>query len=119
MNGGPGPGLVRQPFLAALPRLIIAELLIHHLDVVRLLVGPLRVRACRVQRVSPDVIGEDAATILLEGPGGASVTVEGNMSARGCPPLPADTSILPTDTDTLTFKALQTYGSGEVVRAGR
>lgn len=91
VDGRPGPGLVRQPFLATLPKLIIAELLIHHLDVVRLLVGPLRVLACRTRRLSPDVVGEDAATILLEGPDDATIIVEGNMSAAGCPPLPADT----------------------------
>jgi len=75
VDGAKGPGLVRQPFLGTLPRLIIAELLIHHLDVVRLLVGPLRVLACRTRRLSPDVVGEDAATIQLEGPDNATVIV--------------------------------------------
>jgi D-apiose dehydrogenase len=82
--------LVRQPFLATLPRLIVAELLIHHLDVVRWLVGPLTVTAAQLGRNSNQVVGEDAATILLRGPAGASVVVDGNMSASGYPPTGVD-----------------------------
>ena len=90
VDGAVGPGLIRQPFLATLPRLIIAELLVHHLDVARLLAGPLQVLACRIGRVSPDVVGEDSAIILMEGANRSTVVVEGNMSAPGCPPLPVD-----------------------------
>jgi predicted dehydrogenase len=79
------PALARQPFLATLPRLLIAELLIHHLDTARWLVGPLDVTAAQLTRTSEHVVGEDAATILLQGPREAIVVVDGNMSARGYP----------------------------------
>jgi D-apiose dehydrogenase len=89
-DGRPGPGLVRQPFLASLRRLIIAELLVHHLDVVRLMVGAHRVLACRTGRISPDVVGEDWASVFLEGANGCSIVVQGNLSSPGAPPLPMD-----------------------------
>jgi len=82
--------LARQPFLAGLKRFIIMELLIHHLDTIRYLVGPVHVRDAAVARVSPDVIGEDVALISLQADNGALGTVSGNFSAAGFPPLPAD-----------------------------
>ena len=82
--------LVRQPFLAGLKRFIIMELLIHHLDTIRYLVGPVHVRDAAVARVSPDVIGEDLALISLQADNGALGMVSGNFSAGGFPPLPAD-----------------------------
>ncbi|MEJ2164949.1 MAG: Gfo/Idh/MocA family oxidoreductase [Desulfobacterales bacterium] len=82
--------LERQPFLAGLPRFIIMELLIHHLDTIRYLVGPVRVAAAGAARVSPEVLGEDLALISLKADSGALGTVSGNFSAAGFPPLPAD-----------------------------
>jgi len=82
--------LVRQPFLAGLKRFIIMELLIHHLDTIRYLVGPVHVRDAAVARVSPDVIGEDLALISLQADNGALGMVSGNFAAGGFPPLPAD-----------------------------
>jgi predicted dehydrogenase len=82
--------LARQPFLAGLKRFIILELLIHHLDTIRYLVGPVHVRDAAIARVSPDVIGEDLALISLKADSGALGTVSGNFSAAGFPPLPAD-----------------------------
>ena len=82
--------LARQPFLAGLKRFIIMELLIHHLDTIRYLVGPVNVRDAAVARLSPDVIGEDMAQISLQADSGALGTVSGNFSAAGFPPLPAD-----------------------------
>lgn len=75
--------LARMPFTARESRLLIAEWLIHELDVARSLIGELRVVASRMGRVSEDVIGEDTAAILLETPGGLPVVVEGVMSAAG------------------------------------
>jgi predicted dehydrogenase len=78
--------LVRQPFMAHEARLMIAETLIHHLDVVRWLLGPLRVIGARTARTLADVKGETVATILLETAAGAPVVVAGTMAAPGFPP---------------------------------
>jgi predicted dehydrogenase len=63
------PALVRQPFMADLPRYIIFELLIHHLDLARRLAGELRVSGAEAVRSSPFAKGEERAAILLAGEG--------------------------------------------------
>lgn len=83
---GAKPHLVRQPFLANESRLMIAEGLIHHLDVLRFLCGSLRVVGARALRTDPDIAGETTATIMLESAHGAAVMVHGSMVAAGHAP---------------------------------
>ena len=52
---GRRPALERQPFMQHEERLMIAEVLIHHLDVMRFLCGELRVVAARTAHTVPDV----------------------------------------------------------------
>jgi predicted dehydrogenase len=82
--------LVRQPFMQHEARLMIAEVLIHHLDVMRYLCGELRVAASRTARTLPDVVGETMAAIFLETASGAAVEVSGTMAAAGYPPRAPD-----------------------------
>jgi predicted dehydrogenase len=77
------PDLVRQPFMANEKRLMIAEVLIHHLDVVRWLFGPLRLVTARTAHTVLDVAGEDLAAIFLETATGAPVIVGGTLAAPG------------------------------------
>ena len=76
----------RQPFFAGLERFLVMEVLIHHLDTVRYLAGPLRVTAAAVGRVSTEIRGEDVALISLVAANGAPGSVTGNFSAAGFPP---------------------------------
>jgi D-apiose dehydrogenase len=87
---GRRPAFERQPFMAREARLMIAEVLIHHLDVVRYLCGPLRVVSARALRTLPEVRGEALATIFLETATGAPVEVTGTMAAPGYPSRPPD-----------------------------
>jgi D-apiose dehydrogenase len=80
---GRAPALVRQPFMAEERRLMIAEVLIHHLDVMRFLCGPLRVVSARAARTLPEVRGETLAAMFLETAAGAPVVVSGTMAAPG------------------------------------
>jgi predicted dehydrogenase len=89
-GNGRRPALERQPFMAREPRLMIAEVLIHHLDTMRFLCGPLRVVGTRASRTLADVAGETLAAIFLETATGAPVTVIGTMAASGYPPRPPD-----------------------------
>jgi predicted dehydrogenase len=82
--------LERQPFFAALDRFLIMEVLIHHLDTIRCLLGPSVVTAAAISRVSPEIRGEDVAVIALRSAAGAIGVVAGNFSAAGHPPLPSD-----------------------------
>ena len=89
-TAGRRPALERQPFMAHESRLMIAEVLIHHLDTMRYLCGELRVIGARTARTLPDVRGETLADIFLETASGASVTVTGTMAAPGYPSRPPD-----------------------------
>jgi predicted dehydrogenase len=82
---GRSPALERQPFMAHERRLMIAEVLVHHLDVMRFLCGPLAVVDARSRHVSPNAVGETLSTILLETPAGAPIVVRGTMAAGGHP----------------------------------
>lgn len=83
-------GLVRQPFTAHEHRFVIAESLIHQIDVVRYLCGPLRVVAARTHRSLPDIAGETFAAIFLETAAGRPVEVTGVNAAPGYPPRGGD-----------------------------
>src|SRR5215470_10020728 len=85
-QSGRRAALERQPFLATEDRLMVAEVLIHQLDTLRWLLGPLRVLAARTAATVPDVSGETVAAILLETAEGAPVQVGGTMAAPGHPP---------------------------------
>ena len=87
---GQRPSLERQPFMQHEERLMIAEVLIHHLDVMRYLCGELHVIGARAARTLPDVRGETVATIFLETASGAPVEVTGTMAAPGYPPRAPD-----------------------------
>jgi len=89
-ESGRRPALVRQPFMAEERRLLIAEDLIHHLDLVRWLAGPLRVVSARAARTIAEIKGETLATILLESASGAPVVVSGTLVATGFPPRSQD-----------------------------
>jgi D-apiose dehydrogenase len=88
-ESGVMPQLVRQPFFSELKRLLIGEVLIHHLDVLRWLLGPLRVVAARTGRLCAAVRGEDHAVILLEGHQRWAL-LDSSLVVPGAPPTPSD-----------------------------
>lgn len=115
-QAGETPALLkRQPYLQAFPRLLIFEVLIHHLDVLRALLGPLTILSARVARVNPSLAGEDVAVIVLSGEGGLTGVLDGNISAAGYPALPIDRLEVMGSTATLLFDTdrLLMVGSGE------
>ena len=87
---GRRPSLERQPFMQHEERLMIAEVLIHHLDVMRYLCGELAVVGARAARTVPDVAGETTAAIFLQTASGAPIEVTGTLPAPGYPPRPPD-----------------------------
>lgn len=80
----------RQPYLTGFRRNLVFETMIHHLDVLRCLCGPLRVVAARLGRLAEGLPGEDTAAILLEGEDGFIATADGCLVAPGYPPLHGD-----------------------------
>lgn len=79
------PALERQPFIRQERRMLVAEILIHHLDTLRMLLGPLEVTACSMSRTCPELIGEDTAVVQLRGEGGLAVQIFASFAAHGHP----------------------------------
>ena len=88
------PDIAVQPFMRTEQRLLIAEVLIHHIDTLRSLLGPLSLLTARARRASDSVIGEDIATLILETLDGCLVVLEGNRSMPGMPLVPAEELIV-------------------------
>lgn len=83
------PALVRQPFFAGMPRLLVLEILIHHLDTLTFLLGPVEIVAARIERRCPAVLGEDKAEIGLTA-GGVPGRLTGDLMVSGAPAMPVD-----------------------------
>lgn len=83
------PALERQPFFRQLERFLVMEVLIHHLDTLAFLFGPLTIRSAELQRRCQQVVGEDYAHIVLRA-GDVEGTLTGNFCVASAPPLPKD-----------------------------
>jgi predicted dehydrogenase len=105
---GRRPAFERQPFMQHEERLMVAEVLIHHLDVMRFLCGELSVIAARKARTIADVRGETVAAIFLETASGAPVEVTGTMAAPGYPSRPPD------NLEIIGSKASATFADSEL-----
>ena len=84
------PALERQPFMRRERRMLVAEVLIHHLDTLRMLLGPLQVTAAQLSRSSEQLVGEDGAVIQLTTGNGAGVAVFASFAAHGHPAVQVD-----------------------------
>lgn len=82
--------LDRQPFLADLRRLLVFEVLTHHLDVLRWLFGDLSVVRAALRRVCDRVRGEDCARLDLENANGVPIRLEGSLTEPDAPSAIAD-----------------------------
>lgn len=80
---GTRPAVERAPYMARETRLLIAEVLIHQLDVLRFLLGPLSVVAARKRHTESDLPGETLATLMLETGELAPVVLAGSFVAPG------------------------------------
>lgn len=88
---GNRPALVRQPFFRGEKRLLVMEVLIHHLDSLRFLFGEFDLMSARLGRSNDEIVGEDSAILGLERrEGGIPLTVSGNFAVHGAPPAPSD-----------------------------
>jgi len=88
---GNRPALVRQPFFRTLDRLLVMEVLIHHLDTLRFLLGEFTLQSARLERTNNDIVSEDVATVLLQRRAdGTPLVVTGNLATHGAPPLPSE-----------------------------
>jgi predicted dehydrogenase len=80
------PALVRQPMLMSLDRMLLMEVLVHHVDTLRFLLGPLALAGAQLGRDCPAIRGEDRASLLLTTTTGAAVSLVGDFMAHGHAP---------------------------------
>ena len=79
------PTIDRQPFMATLNRALVMEVLIHHIDTLRFLLGDMRLVHARLGRSCIAMAGEDRASIIFETHSGATVTLLSNLRVWGEP----------------------------------
>jgi D-apiose dehydrogenase len=79
------PALERQPFMRGEKRMLVAEVLIHHLDTLRMLLGPLRVTAAGLSRSYSGMAGEDGAVIQMTTGSGGTAAIFASFAAHGHP----------------------------------
>jgi predicted dehydrogenase len=84
-ENGELPMIVRQPFIAKLDRALVMEVLIHHIDTLRFLLGELQLRYARLGHASPAIRGEDRAFLAFETGQGAPVALLSNVAVHGQP----------------------------------
>ena len=106
------PALQRQPFMRREKRMLVAEVLIHHLDTLRMLLGPLRVTAAELSRSFSEMAGEDGAVIQLKAAGGAAVTVFASFAAHGFPTTQVDRLDILGDAGSIRLDGAQLTRSG-------
>ncbi len=100
---GVRPLLQRQPFMRTLERMLVMEVLIHHLDTLRFLLGPLEVMDAQLSRSTAELSGEDAATVTLRTSCGARVVLMANVAAAGYPPVLVDRLDIIGDTGSINL----------------
>jgi predicted dehydrogenase len=84
------PALERQPFMRDEKRMLVAEVLIHHLDTLRMLLGPLRVTAAGLSHTYREMAGEDGAVIQLQAERGGTIAIFASFAAHGYPAAQVD-----------------------------
>lgn len=84
------PALVRQPFIGGLERALVMEILIHHIDTLRFLLGDLTLHHARLGHLSPAMKGEDRAFLSFETAQHAPVSILSNLAVHGQPPGQSD-----------------------------
>ncbi|PZR96139.1 MAG: gfo/Idh/MocA family oxidoreductase [Stutzerimonas stutzeri] len=100
------PAVLRQPFFADVPRMLVMEILIHHIDALRYLFGPLMLSGSWVGASTAAIRGEDSAAVLLrtQSQTPAAVVVQATMTAVGLPSRSPDHFQIFGTAGTITFK---------------
>ncbi len=98
------PALARQPFVATLERALVMEILIHHIDTLRFLLGDMTLRYARLGHASPAMRGEDRAFLAFETAAGTPVSLLSNLSVQGQPPGLTDRLVLIGSAGTLSLE---------------
>jgi len=95
----------RQPYFREMPRLLVFETGVHFVDTFRYVVGEIDGVCAWLRKWNPDIVGEDAATVLFDFNSGATGVWDGNRFNE-----PA------TEDARFTFGEALVEGSGGTIR---
>jgi D-apiose dehydrogenase len=113
---GQPPGLLeRQPYTATMPRLIVLEWGVHLIDALRMLLGEPQWVHARMDRVSPQVVGEDRA-LMTFGFGEAVAIVDISWSTHTSEGLPTLLEEVAIEGDRGTIALIPNRGDGDLIR---
>jgi len=83
---GLGPEPYRlQPYFVQMPRFLVYETLVHHLDTGRYLAGEIGSLYCQTKRINPVIAGEDCVLIQLSFANGIQGVIDGNRISGKVP----------------------------------
>ena len=75
-----------QPYSAGMPRFLLMETLVHHLDTARYLMGDIEEVYCRTAKLNPVIAGEDFAMISVRHANGVLGMIDGNRTSAADEP---------------------------------
>jgi predicted dehydrogenase len=78
-----------QPYFRQMPKLLIHETLVHHIDTARFLFGEIRAVTAHARRVNPIIQGEDQALMLLTHENALEGIIDGHRFSTPEPAGPA------------------------------
>jgi predicted dehydrogenase len=70
----------QQPYLADLPKLMVYDTYIHHIDGIRYLLGDVTSVYARMSRTNPAIVGEDRLFLVLGHAGGATSSLDASWA---------------------------------------
>jgi predicted dehydrogenase len=100
---GKYPALERQPFIATLERALVMEVLIHHIDALRFLLGELTLEHSRIGHTSRAMAGEDRASLTLSSADGAVVHLMASFTVHGAEPAQSDKLVIVGERGTIVL----------------
>jgi D-apiose dehydrogenase len=111
---GKYPALERQPFIATLDRALVMEVLIHHIDALRFLLGDLTLEYSRIGHSCSAMSGEDRASLTLSNADGAVVHLMASFTVHGAEPAQSDRLTIIGERGTIVLDGpLLTYRGAE------
>jgi predicted dehydrogenase len=70
----------QQPYLADLPKLMVYDTYIHHIDGIRYLLGDVTSVYARMSRTNPAIVGEDRLFLVMGHAGGATSSIDASWA---------------------------------------
>jgi predicted dehydrogenase len=80
---------LNQPYFRQMPRLLIYETMVHHIDTASFLFGPIESIYARARRHNPAIQGEDCALLVLTHAAGLNGVLDGHRFTNPDPAGPA------------------------------